>query len=63
MAYDKWFQLKSFKITHKSTRKCSTKAFKGLGTRRIKSEDNLALTEDLIVERKVWNCKTGFEIQ
>lgn len=29
------------------------KSFKGSGTFRIKCGDNLALTEDLIVERKV----------
>lgn len=63
-----WLMITDFRsdLLRKHTRvqgNAQKKSFKGSGTCRIKCEDNLALAEDLIVERKVWKCKTGFEMQ
>lgn len=43
----------------KSTRKHLQKSFQESGTHRRKCEGNFAMTEDVMTDREVWNCKTG----
>lgn len=63
-----WLMITDFSSDHsrKHTRvkgSAQQMSFKASGTHWKKCEDSLALTEDLVLERKVRNCKTEFEMQ